>query len=308
MTGDAKVCTKCGVGKPNTSEYFNKRSDTKAGLNTMCKECVHQIYKAKYKADPSAFNQRSKRYYEQNKDEMTSKHKQYSQEHSESLKQYYKKYSSANREKISEKNKQRYLDSKESINLQGKLYREANAEKVATRHKRYYEANKSKAALRAKIYNKEHKDQIAKRAKRYYEANKERIAERGSKYAKEHKDVVVAKRQRRVSAKQGLPSSFTVEQWVNCKEHFSSKCCYCGKSLPLCQDHFIALSKGGSYTKDNIVPSCQSCNSSKFDREFSEWYPKQRYYSKRREQAIIEYLTQEHRGEQISFELQEATS
>lgn len=35
-----KCCSKCGVEKPATSEYFYKASTCKDGLNTICKTCV----------------------------------------------------------------------------------------------------------------------------------------------------------------------------------------------------------------------------------------------------------------------------
>jgi 5-methylcytosine-specific restriction endonuclease McrA len=73
-------------------------------------------------------------------------------------------------------------------------------------------------------------------------------------------------------------------------ETFDNKCAYCGKEKPLAQDHFVPLSKGGEYTNNNIICSCKSCNSSKSDKDFFEWYPEQLFYSKEREAKILKYL------------------
>jgi hypothetical protein len=68
------------------------------------------------------------------------------------------------------------------------------------------------------------------------------------------------------------------------------KCKQCGKEEKLTQDHFKALSNNGEYTKNNIIPACINCNSSKNDADFFAWYPKQSFYSKKQELKILKYL------------------
>lgn len=82
----------------------------------------------------------------------------------------------------------------------------------------------------------------------------------------------------------------TIKQWIDCIKEFDKKCAYCGKEKKLTQEHFIPLSKGGEYSINNIIPVCGSCNSSKQDRDFFKWYPKQPFYSKSRETKILKYL------------------
>lgn len=94
----------------------------------------------------------------------------------------------------------------------------------------------------------------------------------------------------------------TTEQWVNCKKEFNNNCAYCGKKRKLTQDHFIPLSKNGEYSINNIIPVCSSCNSSKLDNNFFEWYPKQPFYSKSREKRILNYLNyNENLNQQLSI-------
>ncbi|MDB4875733.1 MAG: hypothetical protein JWM41_2179 [Gemmatimonadetes bacterium] len=36
-------------------------------------------------------------------------------------------------------------------------------------------------------------------------------------------------------------------------------------------DHVIPISRGGSHTRENVVPACRSCNSKKGDLMLLEW-------------------------------------
>lgn len=58
-------------------------------------------------------------------------------------------------------------------------------------------------------------------------------------------------------------------------EKVDGRCWYCGADLTkdgaLRIDHVQAASKGGSNDLDNLVPSCQSCNSSKKAKSISEF-------------------------------------
>jgi 5-methylcytosine-specific restriction endonuclease McrA len=54
-------------------------------------------------------------------------------------------------------------------------------------------------------------------------------------------------------------------------------CAYCGETdQPLQRDCVLALSRGGRYTLDNIVPACRSCNTSKCNDEVTSWLRRKR--------------------------------
>lgn len=55
----------------------------------------------------------------------------------------------------------------------------------------------------------------------------------------------------------------TEVQWLAIKAAYRYRCAYCGKRKALTQDHIVPVSHGGEHTASNIVPACQSCNSSK---------------------------------------------
>lgn len=51
-------------------------------------------------------------------------------------------------------------------------------------------------------------------------------------------------------------------------------CCFCGSAAKLTMDHLFSKSHGGPETADNVVWVCRSCNSSKNDTDFLEWWAK----------------------------------
>ncbi len=66
-------------------------------------------------------------------------------------------------------------------------------------------------------------------------------------------------------------------QWVALKQAWGG-CAYCGAADDgtLQRDCVQALSRGGRYTLDNIVPACRSCNASKCNDEVTGWLRRKR--------------------------------
>jgi 5-methylcytosine-specific restriction endonuclease McrA len=66
------------------------------------------------------------------------------------------------------------------------------------------------------------------------------------------------------------------EQWTALVAAWDG-CAYCGATdRPLQRDCVLALSRGGRYTLDNIVPACRSCNTSKCNDEVTSWLRRKR--------------------------------
>lgn len=54
-------------------------------------------------------------------------------------------------------------------------------------------------------------------------------------------------------------------------------CAYCGATdRPLQRDCVLAVSRGGRYTLDNVVPACGPCNASKCNDEVTGWLRRKR--------------------------------
>ena len=74
----------------------------------------------------------------------------------------------------------------------------------------------------------------------------------------------------------GVEHDLSGEQWTALKEAWGG-CAYCGaEGKPLQRDCVLAVSRGGRYTLDNIVPACGSCNTSKCNDEVTGWLRRKR--------------------------------
>jgi 5-methylcytosine-specific restriction endonuclease McrA len=115
-----------------------------------------------------------------------------------------------------------------------KLYYLANAERLTAESRRYYHSNRNKAI---------------KKVQRWKSANPGKLSQQ--------------RYRRRVCIETQL-NDLTTEQWNAIKLAYKFRCAYCGdRKQRLTMDHVIPVSKGGAHTAANIVPACQSCNSSK---------------------------------------------
>jgi 5-methylcytosine-specific restriction endonuclease McrA len=197
------------------------------------------------------------------------KEEKYKQEHFELYAKYKKAYNVMYREKMK---KYPQMVDIESIRASRRKYQRNNREKMRI----YYQ--------------------------QYRKDNIEKIKEKSRLYQRDNLDKCRIRSQVRAARKKLLMAAYSNEQWELTKLYFDSKCSYCGKETELLtQEHFIPLSTGGEYTANNIIPACGSCNSSKGNKDFVEWYPKQKFYSKRREQKIMKYLNYKNGFQQLSM-------
>lgn len=81
------------------------------------------------------------------------------------------------------------------------------------------------------------------------------------------------KRRRRVAAAQ---NDLTDDQWAALVGAWGG-CAYCGATdVGLQRECVLAISRGGRYTLDNVVPACRSCNASKCNAEVTGWMRRKR--------------------------------
>jgi 5-methylcytosine-specific restriction endonuclease McrA len=67
------------------------------------------------------------------------------------------------------------------------------------------------------------------------------------------------------------------QQWAALKEAWGG-CAYCASTdRPLQRDCVLAISRGGRYTLENIVPACGACNASKCNSEVTAWMRRKRF-------------------------------
>lgn len=83
-----------------------------------------------------------------------------------------------------------------------------------------------------------------------------------------------AKRRRKRMAR--ADNDLSTVEWSALCEAWGG-CAYCGaEGVALQKDCVLALSRGGRYTLDNIVPACRSCNASKCNAEVTTWMRRKR--------------------------------
>lgn len=73
------------------------------------------------------------------------------------------------------------------------------------------------------------------------------------------------------------PPRLTLKEWLERLEEFEHCCAYCGDELEGMGwiEHLQPLSRGGVHRKENVVPSCQSCNQRKGDMTLEEFQAKE---------------------------------
>jgi 5-methylcytosine-specific restriction endonuclease McrA len=71
-------------------------------------------------------------------------------------------------------------------------------------------------------------------------------------------------------------NDLTPAQWAAIRDAWGG-CAYCrAQGVPLQRDCVLALSRGGRYTVQNIVPACRTCNASKSNDEVTRWLRRRR--------------------------------
>lgn len=190
-------------------------------------------------------------------------------------KQCRKEYGQSHRPECNERSRLSRLNNYEASLERERIFRETNRERLRAKSREYRANNKEKYLEECRLWRIN---------------NKEKRAATCSKYTKSHPEQNRRNTQKRHSRKRNLLATLTLFEWDAIKSHFDNKCAYCGEEKKLEQEHFIAITKGGEYTHNNIIPCCINCNRSKLNRDFFDWYPKFKHYSKSREQKILKFL------------------
>ena len=279
-----KKCSKCGTPFPTTLEFFSARNGTRDGLHQQCRGCL---------------SKHNKQHRENNAEETAERHRAYADKNKEKMKAYKKAHYEENKVEILAKQKDNYEANKDIISERGRGYYQVNKDKIKERNRQWQLNNIEKVKKR----KQDKGDIISLYQRQYYEANKEYYANHAKQYRKDNSEKLNLYKKLREARKQKLPSTLTVVQWEQLKEEFGNTCCYCGQVKKLTIEHFIPLDRLGEMTINNILPACSSCNSSKKNKDFNEWYPSQEYYSKKREQKILKYLNYKNEIQQLTFAL-----
>lgn len=302
-SGDSlKKCSKCKRDLPADKFHFYSASNTKDKLYSSCKECAGHKFSKPRAEIPDGHSMCNKcgrilpatlDYFYRRKNgsfglrsECKTCEAIRNKNHSTNNPNYKAEYH--NEHKLEE-------------SKYGKQYYEINKDRISTYASLRYKNKKDELLAKTKKYYQENKERYRENYKQYREINKTKEKERISMWQKNNKEKGSLKAQRYRAKKNKLASSYSEEEWSKCKNSFNNECCYCGEGKPLAQEHFVPVDKGGPYVKENIIPACKSCNSSKINHDFFTWYPKQPFYSPQREAKILDYLGYSQGAQQLSL-------
>lgn len=156
-------------------------------------------------------------------------------------------------------------------------YREQHKEQRRLSRARNYVAHAEERRAYAQAYRAAHREETAASGKAYRAAHRDdrrqkriaydaaHVAER-REHIRSHPEIYLASVLRYQARKRGAAiSDFTAKQWEEMQAAYGHRCAYCGRKMErLTMDHLTPLIQGGAHTTSNIVPACQSCNSTKY--------------------------------------------
>lgn len=229
-----------------------------------------RAYNAKYAKDHPEYHHR---WYEANR---------------ERLVKLQAAWNEANRERIAKTSAAWYEANRDRVAKTSAAWAKANPEKVRAKAIKYYRnhpnkeavyraTNRERIAKRGTAWYEANKERALKRSEEWYEANKERRAQKGAAWDRAHRETRILHCSKRRSLKYGntpISEMLTSVEWLAILALADGHCAYCGKEAKLTLDHIIPLSKGGKHSKDNVVPACAHCNSSKGNKTLEEWNAK----------------------------------
>ena len=73
---------------------------------------------------------------------------------------------------------------------------------------------------------------------------------------------------------------------------WNDKCAYCGEEATSL-DHIIPRFKSGSSNRNNLIPACRRCNTSKASSKMEDWYQAQTFFQKEKLEEIVAWMNQE---------------
>jgi len=175
--------------------------------------------------------------------------------HADEGRQYSRKYHTAHPEKRGEawrKWSAKHRPNEPQVRKeQDHKYYEAHVEQTRDRHRKYYEAHREQVREKNCRYRVEHAEEARGSVRRY------KGTDRG-------KAVIVANSLNRRMRLNGI--SMNADTVVELKAEYGGICPYCNEHIIKGHiDHIVAVAKGGTNDRSNLVWVCKHCNLQKHD-------------------------------------------
>lgn len=125
-----KVCTKCHVELPATSECFRPRKKGQIALKSLCRNC-ERLYTSKYRQqNPDKVKFAQKRWYSKNEEYNRLRRAKRYIEHGENDRAVHKKWCEDHRDHLLEYDRKRYAENKEYFAEMARRWRAQNHEQA----------------------------------------------------------------------------------------------------------------------------------------------------------------------------------
>lgn len=163
----------------------------------------------------------------------------------------------------------RYEKNAEANRQRALIYYYANAQTYAEKNAQRYAENREEIARARSIKRRENLWHYKKLERASYKRNAEAKRAYGRRYSKMNPD----KSRRRNSRRRARLAQATCYA-ITAKEMrrlYSMPCAFCASTERIDLDHKIPLSRGGSHGLGNLMPLCDNCNSTKYNKIIMEW-------------------------------------
>ena len=154
-------------------------------------------------------------------------------------------------------------------------WRQENPERVKQHNLLWYQKNKERVLIQSAKWAQENPEKVYKASVDWRRRNPGLTAKRVYKWRLDNPEQF--REQSRIQAnkrralKQNCAAPLTGQEWDLILQEFNYLCFWCG-ALWEEQEHIVALSKGGTHSKGNVVPSCADCNDKKYLKDPLEFY------------------------------------
>ena len=216
-------------------------------------------------------NTQSKLHYAANLESIRQRHREYAATHREKQRDYWAQYQIDHAEELKAIAAAYYAGHRSEKQTYAAEHQSEIASGKAARHVK----NADRDNANSREYYLQHSNALHLYHKEYYRTHAETIGAWNTAYQKSHPEQRAVSVEKRRAAKRVNPPRdelLTEIQWHEILEKYHYRCAYCGTKLDKpTMDHVIPLSKGGMHTKQNIVPACKHCNSSKSAKTTIEW-------------------------------------
>lgn len=153
-----------------------------------------------------------------------------------------------------------------------------SAESEQAYQRAYRQAHKEERRASQRAWRLAHLEETRDYNRRYRQEHRAEILAHGRSYAQAYRQTERGRalhrrnQARRRALQVQLPATFTEAEWQYAVGHFENRCAYCGAGdVPLQQEHVVALTAGGGWVAQNIVPACKRCNVSKNAASVADW-------------------------------------